>query len=162
MPQLINKIAVFLFVLFPSVLGAQTDTLSQNYIADSLLNTALEQLGVPYKYATSNPGKSFDCSGFTSYVYGSLGLPCSRSSRDYASLGTPIPLESCQKGDCMVFSGTAPGSTTPGHVGIVVSNEDGQIRFIHCSSSSKHFGVVITDYNTSHYPKRFLEVRRMF
>jgi hypothetical protein len=36
------------------------------------------------------------------------------------------------------------------------------LKFIHCSSSKKHFGVVITDYYDSNYPKRFIEARRLF
>lgn len=145
------------FIAFGSLAQTNRDSL-----AVDLIELAKEQLGVPYQYATSNPGVSFDCSGFASYVYSSFDLPHSRSSKDYGSLGTPVALENCQPGDCMIFSGTAPGSTSIGHVGIVVSNDADGIRFIHCSSSTKHFGVIITDYYTSNYPERFLEVRRLF
>lgn len=146
-----------IFVAFGSFAQSDRDSLSLE-----LVDLAKAQIGVPYKYATSNPGVSFDCSGFTSYVYSSFELPNSRSSKDYGSFGKQINLENCQPGDCMIFSGTAPGSTSIGHVGIVVSNDENGIRFIHCSSSTKHFGVVITDYYTSNYPKRFLQVRRLF
>ena len=129
--------------------------------ADSVVALAKAQIGTPYVYATSNPGVSFDCSGFTSYVYGSCDLPQSRSSKAYAHLGKQVPLKECQPGDCILFSGTAPGSKTIGHVGIVLSNDENGIQFIHCSSSKKHFGVVITDYYQSNYPKRFLQVRRL-
>ena len=128
---------------------------------DSVIAIAKAQIGTPYVYATSNPGVSFDCSGFTSYVYGSCNLPNSRSSKAYARLGKQVSLEVCQPGDCILFSGTAPGSKTIGHVGIVLSNDENGIQFIHCSSSKKHFGVVITNYEQSNYPKRFLQVRRL-
>lgn len=130
--------------------------------ADSIVQLSTEQLGIPYKWATSAPNVSFDCSGFTSYVYTSVNVTCSRSSRAYGSLGREISLEECRKGDCIVFAGTAQGSKIPGHVGIVISNTEEGIKFIHCSSSSKHFGVVETDYHSSNYPKRFLSVRRLF
>lgn len=130
--------------------------------SDSIVKLAKEQLGVPYKYATSNPGVSFDCSGFTSYVYSTCDVPSSRSSKAYGALGSQVTLESCQPGDCMIFSGTAAGSKTIGHVGIVISNDENGIKFMHCSSSKKHFGVVVTNYYDSNYPKRFLQVRRLF
>lgn len=130
--------------------------------ADSLVEVAKAQLGVPYKWATSNPGSSFDCSGFTSYVFGSFDITDCRSSKGYASIGSHVPFAEARKGDCILFTGTSPGSKTVGHVGIVIENNDKGLKFIHCSSSKNHYGVVITDYETSGYPKRFLEVRRLF
>jgi cell wall-associated NlpC family hydrolase len=129
---------------------------------DSLVEVAKSQLGVTYKWGTSNPDVSFDCSGFTSFVYSSFDVKCSRSSKAYGSLGERVSLEECQPGDCIVFSGTQTGSKTIGHVGIVIENNENGIKFIHCSSSKKHYGVTITDYYTSNYTKRFLQVRRMF
>ena len=151
-------IPIFFLLLSSSIFSQEI----RDEIADSLVANAIEQLGVPYKWATSNPNVSFDCSGFTAYVYGTVNVPHSRSSSAYASLGETIPIEKCQKGDCLVFTGTSPGSKTPGHVGIVVSHTEEGIQFIHCSSSSSHFGVVLTDYYSSNYPKRFLDVRRLF
>jgi cell wall-associated NlpC family hydrolase len=147
------------FVLLQSVIFAQE---KRDSIADSLIHLAKSQLGVKYVWGTSKPNVSFDCSGFTSYVYGSFDIKNSRSSKAYGSLGTQVPLDECRAGDCIVFAGTQPGSKTIGHVGIVVENNENGIKFIHCSSSKKHFGVVVTDYFDSNYPKRFLQVRRMF
>jgi len=151
--------ALVLFLLITSFSFGQDTTATKS---DSIVAIAKEQLGVPYKYATSLPGVSFDCSGFTSYVYGSFDIPSSRSSRAYGKLGKQVSLENSQPGDCMIFSGTATGSTTIGHVGIVISNDENGIQFIHCSSSKKHFGVVTTNYYESNYPKRFLQVRRLY
>lgn len=150
---------VFLFFVFLYLSSFGQDTTMTK--SDSIVMLAKDQLGVPYKYATSNPGVSFDCSGFTSYVYGACNLPNSRSSRAYGKLGTKVSLETCEPGDCIIFSGTALGSRTIGHVGIVVSNDENGLQFIHCSSSKKHFGVVITNYYESNYAKRFLQVRRL-
>lgn len=130
--------------------------------ADSLITVAESQLGVPYVWATSNPNKSFDCSGFTSYVYGSFDITKCRSSKGYGLLGDKIDLLNARKGDCILFAGTTPGSKTIGHIGIVIQNDENGLKFIHCSSSKRHFGVVVTDYYSSGYPKRFLEVRRLF
>lgn len=154
------KALIFISFIAVSNFGFSQDSLLTK--SDSIVSIAKAQLGVPYKYATSIKDVSFDCSGFTSYVYSSCNIPSSRSSKAYGKLGTKVSLESCQPGDCMIFSGTAAGSTTIGHVGIVVSNDENGLKFIHCSSSKKHFGVVVTDYYNSNYPKRFLQVRRLY
>ncbi|MFT5780640.1 MAG: lipoprotein Spr [Crocinitomicaceae bacterium] len=130
--------------------------------ADSLISCAKTQLGVPYIWATSTPNKSFDCSGFTSYVYGTFDITKCRSSKGYGNIGEKIDLKNTRKGDCILFRGTTPGSKTIGHIGIVVENDENGLKFIHCSSSKAHFGVVITDYYSSGYPKRFLQARRLF
>lgn len=154
-----KPILTVLLILFANGIHAQ-DTLDIQ--PDSIVSVAKAQLGVTYKWGTSNPDVSFDCSGFTSYVYSSFDVKCSRSSKAYGSLGQQVSIDDCQIGDCMIFSGTQPGSKTIGHVGIVIEkNEDG-LKFIHCSSSKKHYGVTITDYYSSNYPKRFLQVRRLF
>jgi cell wall-associated NlpC family hydrolase len=128
---------------------------------DSLVGFAKKQLGVTYKYGTSNPGKSFDCSGFTSYVYRSFGLNSPRMSSEFINFGTKVELNECKKGDCLVFTGTNVSDRRPGHVGIVVENTDGKIKFIHCSSAKSHYGVVISDLTNTNYAKRVLEVRRV-
>ena len=152
-----KQIGYLIFILLSKFSFGQ-DSLWVNK-ADSVILFAKTQLGVPYKWATSNPNVSFDCSGFTSYAYALAGVPYSRSSKAYGKLGTKVRLEESRKGDCIVFTGTA-GSEI-GHVGIIISNDKNGLKFIHCSSSKKHFGVVITDYYNSAYPKRFHSIRRM-
>lgn len=152
----------WLFLLFLMIFSNSFSQDNWEKKADSVVEIAKSQLGVPYKWATSNPGSSFDCSGFTAYVFGSLGITNCRSSSGYAALGQKVALSSARKGDCILFSGTSPGSKTVGHIGIVIENDGNGLKFIHCSSSTSHFGVVITDYATSGYPKRFIEVRRLF
>lgn len=152
---------LFIFFLFitSSLLGQDSLSLKKS---DSILMIAKSQLGVPYKYATSKPGTSFDCSGFTSYVYSSCNVKNSRSSKSYSSLGESVDLKNAKPGDCILFTGTDASIRKVGHVGIVVENNEKELLFIHCSSSKKHFGVVITDYYNSGYPKRFMDIRRMY
>lgn len=155
MKFIIPFIVLFIFPAFSQ------DSLWQKK-ADSIVSIAKSQLGVKYVWGTASPNVSFDCSGFTSYVYSSSNIKASRSSKVYGQLGKSIPLKECKKGDCIVFTGTNPQDKTPGHVGIIIENNENGIKFIHCSSSEKHFGVVITDYYSSGYPKRFLDIRRLF
>lgn len=148
-----------IFLLISALTNAQENWEQK---ADSIVEIAKAQLGVPYVWATSSPGKSFDCSGFTAHVYGTMNITKCRSSKGYASIGKKINLSEVRKGDCLLFAGTTPGSKTVGHIGIVIEKNEEGIKFIHCSSSKRHFGVVITQYESSGYPKRFLQARRLF
>jgi cell wall-associated NlpC family hydrolase len=154
------KIAFQLFICLITFSSFSQETWEVR--ADSLVTVAKTQLGVPYVWATSKPNTSFDCSGFTSFVYGSFDITDCRSSKGYGAIGDKIELKNARKGDCILFRGTTPGSKTIGHVGIVLENNENGLKFIHCSSSKAHFGVVITDYYTSGYPNRFLQARRLF
>ena len=82
-------------------------------------------------------------------------------SSEFVNFGTKVDLNTCKKGDCLVFTGTNSADRRPGHVGIVVENTDGKIKFIHCSSAKNHYGVVISDLTGTNYAKRVLEVRRV-
>jgi murein DD-endopeptidase / murein LD-carboxypeptidase len=127
-------------------------------LRDSVVDYAKTFLGKPYKYACASPATGFDCSGFTWFVFNHFNVVVPRSSKDYATLGTRVTLETCRKGDIMLFTGTNPKERRVGHVGIVISNAGEPVQFIHASSSASHPGVVITDYASSHYPERFMGV----
>jgi hypothetical protein len=68
-----------------------------------------------------------------------------------------------RRGDIVLFTdpGTDNASTTEiGHMGLVTSNENGQISFIH-STSGKAMSVAISPLST-HYMKRFVRISRIF
>lgn len=134
------------------------DSTSVTAKRDSIVEYAKTFLGTPYKYAQSSPNSGFDCSGFTYYVYNHFNVAIPRSSKDYASLGTRVTLETCRKGDIILFTGTDPSEKRVGHVGIIISEPGDTLQFIHSSSSDNHFGVVITNYYQSRYPQRFIGV----
>ena len=67
------------------------------------MNAALGQQGVPYKYATSSPGVSFDCSGLTAYAWASAGVYLPHQSRaQYASI-PHVDKGSAQPGDLLFY-----------------------------------------------------------
>lgn len=123
---------------------------------DSIVNYAKEFLKTPYVWGGTSP-KGFDCSGFLYYVYKQFNIKVSRASSGYAHLGKEVGLKKVLPADILVFTGTDSSIKKPGHVGMVISNKDGIIQFIHASSSKKHFGVTISTYNNSGYVKRFLK-----
>ena len=129
---------------------------------DSLLEFTKRYIGTTYLYASIDPKKGFDCSGFVYYVFGHFNLKVPRSSMDYEKAGQLIHPDSCKIGDVIVFTGTNAKNRKPGHVGIILSNPGEDIRFIHSSSSKKGLGVKISTYKDSPYYKvRFIKIVRI-
>ncbi|SES75543.1 Cell wall-associated hydrolase, NlpC family [Natronincola peptidivorans] len=101
-------------------------------------------LGKPYRYAATGPN-NFDCSGFVYYVLNKYypdylrdkGIKLQRTSRDQATMGTPINKNELQIGDLVFFNNGR--SSTISHVGIYIGNDE----FIH-SSSTNNRGIIIS------------------
>ena len=130
--------------------------------ADSVAQFALAQLGTAYCYAGASPATGFDCSGFVHYVFGHFAVPMPHSTALLIGVGRPVARTRAQPGDVVVFAGTAPGSTAPGHAGIVVSAAgEVPVRFVHASSARRESGVKISQLEGSGYEQRFLQVRRV-
>ena len=129
---------------------------------DSLLAFSKRYTGTNYKYASCDPKKGFDCSGFVYYVFSHFNVKVPRSSIDFNTAGISIPPDSFKIGDVIVFTGTNSKNRTPGHVGIIISNSEDELQFIHSSSNKKHSGVKISSYKESpYYEKRFLKIVRI-
>lgn len=137
------------------------DSLKPTVSGDSIVAFAKTLKGITYTYGQCSPAKGFDCSGFTNYVFSHYGIEVPRSSAAYANFGKEIPKDSCQPGDIIVFTGTNHRIRKPGHVGIVISEPGQPLRFIHASSSKKHYGVVETDFDNSGYVIRFIKIIRV-
>ncbi|MBJ6142963.1 C40 family peptidase [Hymenobacter sp. BT559] len=130
--------------------------------ADSVVRFALAQLGTNYCYAGSNPTTGFDCSGFVRFVFGRFAVDMPHSTSLLIGVGRPVPRAQARPGDIVVFTGTAPGSTTPGHAGIVISDlGETPLRFVHSSSARRESGVKISQVEGSGYEQRFMQVRRV-
>jgi len=74
---------------------------------------AKRYLGAPYQWGASGPN-SFDCSGFTMFVYRQVGVSLPHSSRAQYGVGEKVPRSALQPGDLVFF-----GSPIH-HVGIYV------------------------------------------
>ena len=120
---------------------------------DSIIAYAKKYLGTPYLYASSNPQKGFDCSGFVTYVFKNYGISLPRSSGEYKNLGKTLKPEDFKVGDIIVFYGYK-NKTAIGHLGIICEANGMQSKFIH-ASSGKAQQVTITALDTEHYTKRF-------
>jgi len=127
---------------------------------DSIVTFAKTLIGVPYLYASTDPAKGFDCSGFITYVFNHFNIAVPRSSVDFTNYGSDITLEKAKPGDLILFTGTDSTIRIVGHMGIVENVEDGKLHFIH-STSGKGKGVVITPFE-NYYQSRFVKVIRVF
>lgn len=129
-------------------------------LPDSLVAFGKSLVGIPYLYASSDPAKGFDCSGFITYVFNHFGIGVPRSSVDFTDYGVEIPKELASPGDLILFTGTDSTIRIVGHMGIVESNEHGNLLFLH-STSGEAYGVTISPLK-GYYETRFVKVIRVF
>lgn len=127
-------------------------------LKDDMVTYAKKFLGKRYRSGGKGPS-AFDCSGFTSFVFQYFGFNLLSSSGSQSSQGEVVNIADAQIGDLIFFSGRRGGKRV-GHVGMVIEvDDDGNIKFIHASSSK---GVVIQSYpDGGYYSKRFLSMRRI-
>jgi cell wall-associated NlpC family hydrolase len=132
----------------------------ENVDPDSIVAFSKTLIGVPYLYASTDPSKGFDCSGFITYVFNHFGIQVPRSSVDFTNYGRDITKEQSKPGDLILFTGTDSTIKIVGHMGIVESIDNDTLRFIH-STSGKLKGVVITPLG-DYYKSRFVKLIRIF
>ena len=124
-----------------------------------LVDFAKTMIGTPYKYASTEPSRGFDCSGFITYVFNYFSIHVPRSSIDFTNVGQEINLTNAKEGDLILFTGTADSIRIVGHMGIVTENTD-TLKFIHSTSGHAN-GVTISAF-TNYYKQRFVKVIRVF
>ena len=112
----------------------------------------------PYRYAGKGPS-SFDCSGFTSFVFKEFGYNLNSSSAGQSQQGTPVTrTEELQIGDLVFFEGRSHNGRV-GHVGIVSEvKRNGSFKFLH--ASTQH-GVIYSSSNEPYYRSRYLRGGRV-
>ncbi|MDX3893607.1 C40 family peptidase [Pusillimonas sp.] len=119
----------------------------------SLVSTALEVLGVKYKFGGESPNTGFDCSGLVSYaVEKSLGLKLPRQSSEMARQGISVKRSELKRGD-LVFFNTRGARFS--HVGIYLGNH----KFVHAPRTGSV--VRIEDMNIAYWKKRYNGARRL-
>ena len=125
-------------------------------IADKIVWTAVSYKGVRYKYGgTTNKG--MDCSGLIHTAFKQRDVDIPRTSREMYTKGYNISLRKVQRGDLLFFK-TARKRGKVNHVGLVTSVQNGDIRFIHATSSR---GVIVTSLNQDYWNKAFIKAKRV-
>ena len=115
----------------------------------SVVETAKSYIGSSYVYGGSGPS-SFDCSGFTSYVYKQYGVPLNRTAAGQYSNGTAVSKEELQPGDLVMF-----GKSGINHVGIYI----GGGQMVHAANPSR--GVTTDTINSGYYYNNYVGARRV-
>ena len=147
---------------FDFLYGNSSDDLNLEYDAltiNSLMDEAMSHIGARYRSGSKGP-KTFDCSGFTSYVFKQMGeTNIGASSREQYSRNMPVSRSEMKRGDLVFFSSPNSGRGV-GHVGIVVDVDPitRTFNFIHASTSE---GVKISNSSEGFYARRFTGVRRV-
>ena len=122
--------------------------------ASALISYAKRFLGKPYVWGAQGPN-SFDCSGFTYYVFkNSANITLPRTSKDQSTYGTTVSKKNLKVGDLVFFDTSGSNSGNVSHVGIYI----GSNQFIHASSSKGK--VVISDFN-NYYTNAFVKAKRV-
>jgi peptidoglycan hydrolase CwlO-like protein len=89
---------------------------SSSASSNELIAYAKTFLGTPYQWAANGPN-TFDCSGFTKYVYAHFGVSMGRTTYVQITQGQYVARNNLQPGDLVFF-----GTGTPHHVGIYIGN----------------------------------------
>ena len=140
--------------------GARKSTVSHatKSAQHDVIEYSMNYLNKPYRYAGKGPN-SFDCSGYTSFVFKKFGYNLNSSSAGQARQGKAInKKEDLEIGDLVFFEGRRRNGRV-GHVGIVNEiDSNGRFKFIHASTSN---GVIITSSEEPYYRARYLRGSRI-
>jgi len=125
--------------------------------ADEIITYAKKFLGTPYKYAGNDLSNGVDCSGFVYNVMKPFGVSLNRSSSSMINNGYKVEKAQLSPCDLVFFSNDGQAAGTISHVGIYIGNN----QFIHSSSSSRTWGVVISGMNEDYYIRNYVTARRV-
>ncbi len=129
----------------------ETENVTANKIKDTdVVAYAKKFLGYKYVYGGDGSNGTFDCSGFTMYVYKHFGisLPHGATSQYKSGKGSKITKQSDLKVGDIVFLTDYETGVGIGHCGIYIGNGN----FIHASTTT--YSVIISSLNTT-YKDRF-------
>lgn len=121
--------------------------------SESLINQAMELIGVRYRWNMDIPQSGLDGSGFVAYVFkDKLSFLIPRKSSEMSRVGKSVSRDDLQPGDLVFFNTMR---LTFSHVGIYV----GENKFIH--SPSKGASIRVDDMTNVYWDKRFDGARRL-
>ena len=127
-----------------------------------MIREAEKYLGYPYVWGGASPSTSFDCSGFTCYVFKKLSMTLNASSASQYRQGKSVTRDELKPGDLVFFKGRNTTTSrvghvtydTPGasHVGIYVGNN----MMIHCGNPIQY-----TSIASSYWQQHFMAFGRI-
>lgn len=145
---------IFSFVFYACSSSKKTIYNSKKPItkADRIIATALQFKGVKYKFGGTTR-KGMDCSGLVYVAFGEEKIQLPRISRNMAKKGRKIALSKVKKGD-LVFFKISRNSNQINHVGLVTAIKNGQVFFIHSTTSK---GVIVSSLSEKYWKNNFVK-----
>jgi cell wall-associated NlpC family hydrolase len=140
---------------FTSVASQLASSMSSTVVGgtETLIDNAMQLIGVRYRWGGNTPQSGLDCSGFVRYVFNdTFGFLLPRKSAQMSKVGMEIGKEELRPGD-LVFFNTMRHAFS--HVGIYV----GDNKFIHAPSRGK--SIRVDDMTKVYWEKRYNGARRM-
>ena len=134
--------------------SASDSSSSTSSSVNKVISLAKSLLGKPYVWGAQGPS-SFDCSGFTYYVFkNAANVTLPRVSKDQSQYGTYVSKSNLKAGDLIFFDTSGSNDGNVSHVGIYLGNNE----FIHSSSSK---GQVVISQMSSYYNNAYVNARRV-
>ena len=127
----------------------------KNMQREHIIESAEEFLGTKY-YFGGMTKNGIDCSALIFNAYSDNLIDVPRTSLAQSKLGKRIKKEKAKPGDLIFFKTTSKSRIT--HVGIVTENKDGEIKFIHASSSH---GVMISSLEETYFHDAFATIKQL-
>jgi len=124
--------------------------------AFNIVDYAQQFNGVKYRFGGTTPA-GMDCSGLVFESFKAFDIILPRSSRDMAKQGEKITLKDTQEGDLLFFK-TMNRRNDISHVGLVITSENGDIKFIHSTTQA---GVIVSKLSEKYWDNAFVEARRI-
>ncbi|XRE42641.1 putative lipoprotein NlpC [Tenacibaculum discolor] len=125
-------------------------------VADKIVWTAVTYKGVPYRFGGMTK-RGMDCSGLIFTSFKQRNVPIARTSHQMYVQGENISLREVQRGDLLFFK-TSRKRGRVNHVGLVTSVDNGDIRFIHSTTSR---GVIVTSLHENYWKRAFIKAKRV-
>ncbi|HCN44229.1 MAG TPA: peptidase P60 [Pseudomonas sp.] len=123
--------------------------------SSDVLSRAVNQLGTPYRWGGSTPGKGFDCSGLVKYAFNDIDevdLPRTSNAMANGDHGVKVERKDLKPGDLLFFN---IRSRRVNHVAIYLGND----RFIHAPRTGKN--VTIDTLNKPYWKKHYVVAKRV-
>lgn len=113
-----------------------------------IVSLAKSKLGCSYVYGAEGPN-TFDCSGFTQWLYKQFGISIPRNSSAQWSGCNKISKSSLKPGDLVFFSNSSSGDSV-GHVAMYIGND----TIIHAANSDS--GVITSSLSSNYYSQHYI------
>ncbi len=160
----IKKLSKNKFTLIPEKVKARialvdATTISNynilNYKKAEVIEGAEEYFGTPYNYGGMTKN-GIDCSALMLKAYDNIDFDLPRTSFAQSKIGKKIKKTKALPGDLVFFKTSRRNRVT--HVGLITENNNGEIKFIHASSSK---GVIESSLEENYYKKTYVKIKRI-